>query len=109
MVPVVIAALNACWKIYPSRLEAAGIAVGLVGVLMLTQGAGFKASPAGLAAMVVNPVIAMLLGVWLAGEMVDRLGVVGRGGHRGGRGAADGAALALTAGAQRAGCSRRGC
>ena len=49
--PMVIAAINACWKVYPSRLEAVGIGVGLVGVLMLTQGAGFKASPWGLAAM----------------------------------------------------------
>jgi drug/metabolite transporter (DMT)-like permease len=51
VVPIIIATLNAFWKVYPSRLEAAGIAVGLIGVLMLTQGAGFKASPAGLAAM----------------------------------------------------------
>ena len=46
-----IAALNLFWRVVPGRLELAGIAVGLVGVLMLTQGAGFQASPAGLAAI----------------------------------------------------------
>jgi len=33
------------------RLEVAGFGLGLAGVLMLTQGAGFQASPAGLAAI----------------------------------------------------------
>ena len=37
----------------PGRVELAGIVVGLAGVLMLTQGAGFQASPAGLAAIMV--------------------------------------------------------
>ena len=49
--PLMIAALNRLWGIRPTRLEAAGIGVGLVGVLMLTQGAGFAASPAGLVAI----------------------------------------------------------
>src|SRR5881397_2546275 len=51
VVPIMIAAINMLWKVYPSRLEATGIAVGLAGVLMLTQGAGFRASPQGLAAI----------------------------------------------------------
>jgi drug/metabolite transporter (DMT)-like permease len=51
VVPLMIAALNLCWRVVPGRLELAGIVVGLVGVLMLTQGAGFQASPAGLAAI----------------------------------------------------------
>lgn len=51
VVPLMIAALNLIWRIVPGRLELAGIGVGLVGVLMLTQGAGFQASPAGLAAI----------------------------------------------------------
>ena len=51
VVPLMIAALNLFWRVVPGRLELAGIAVGLVGVLMLTQGAGFQASPAGLAAI----------------------------------------------------------
>ena len=53
VVPLMIAALNLLWRVFPSRLELAGIAVGLVGVLMLTQGAGFQASPAGLVAIAV--------------------------------------------------------
>ncbi|HXD07029.1 MAG TPA: drug/metabolite exporter YedA [Burkholderiaceae bacterium] len=51
VLPVLMAALDAIWGVYPRRLEAAGIAVGLVGVLMLTQGAGFQASTAGLVAI----------------------------------------------------------
>ena len=31
VVPIMITALNALWKVYPSRLEAAGIVVGLLG------------------------------------------------------------------------------
>jgi drug/metabolite transporter (DMT)-like permease len=48
VVPIMIAAINMVWKVYPTKLEATGIVVGLVGVLMLTQGAGFRASPPGL-------------------------------------------------------------
>lgn len=53
VVPLMIAALNLIWRIVPSRLEMAGIVVGLTGVLMLTQGAGFQSSPAGLAAIAI--------------------------------------------------------
>src|SRR2546422_5031815 len=49
--PIMIAAINMLWKAYPSRLEAIAIALGLAGVLMLTQGACFQASPQGLAAI----------------------------------------------------------
>jgi drug/metabolite transporter (DMT)-like permease len=53
VVPLMIAALNRLWGVVPRRVELAGIVVGLIGVLMLTQGAGFQASPAGLAAIVI--------------------------------------------------------
>jgi drug/metabolite transporter (DMT)-like permease len=53
VVPLMIALVNLFFGIKPRRLEAAGIAVGLGGVLMLTQGAGFQASPAGLAAIAI--------------------------------------------------------
>lgn len=53
VVPLMIAALNRLYGVKPSRLELAGIGVGLAGVLMLTQGAGFQASPAGLAAIAI--------------------------------------------------------
>jgi drug/metabolite transporter (DMT)-like permease len=64
--PILQAAFNSLWKIYPSRLEAAGIAVGLVGVLMLTQGAGFRASPIGLVAMIVATL------TWAAGSVLSQ-------------------------------------
>lgn len=54
VIPLLIALLNLIWGVKPSRLEAAGIAVGLVGVLMLTQGGGFKSSPEGLLALCIG-------------------------------------------------------
>jgi len=53
VVPLMIALVNLCFGIRPQRLEALGIAVGVAGVLLLTQGAGFQASPAGLAAIAI--------------------------------------------------------
>lgn len=53
VVPLMIAALNLLWRVVPGRMELAGIGVGLAGVLMLTQGAGFQASPAGLVAIAI--------------------------------------------------------
>jgi drug/metabolite transporter (DMT)-like permease len=53
VVPMMIAALNLFWGVRPGRYETLGIVVGLVGVLLLTQGAGFRASPAGLAAIAI--------------------------------------------------------
>ncbi|MFS2102392.1 EamA family transporter [Variovorax sp. Varisp85] len=51
VIPLLIALMNLIWGVKPSRLEAAGIALGLVGVLMLTQGSGFRSSPDGLIAI----------------------------------------------------------
>ncbi|MEO8302954.1 MAG: EamA family transporter [Betaproteobacteria bacterium] len=64
--PILQAAFNSLWKIYPSRLEAAGIAVGMVGVLMLTQGAGFRGSPVGLVAMILATT------TWAAGSVLSQ-------------------------------------
>lgn len=66
VVPLMIAALNLLWRVVPGRMELAGIAVGLTGVLMLTQGAGFQASPAGLAA------IAMACLTWSLGSVLSQ-------------------------------------
>ena len=52
VVPLLIVLINLFWRVIPGRLEVAGIGVGLAGVVMLTQGAGFQSSPAGLLAMV---------------------------------------------------------
>lgn len=51
VLPLMIALVNLAFGVKPRALEAAGIAVGLVGVLMLTQGQGFQASPGGLLAI----------------------------------------------------------
>ncbi|MEO7385634.1 MAG: EamA family transporter [Gammaproteobacteria bacterium] len=51
VVPLLIVLINLFWRVVPGRLEMAGIVVGLAGVIMLTQGAGFTASPVGLLAM----------------------------------------------------------
>lgn len=51
VLPLMIALVNLCYGVRPGRLEAAGIAVGVVGVLMLTQGASFQASTHGLIAV----------------------------------------------------------
>lgn len=51
VVPLLIAALNLLWGVVPRRAEVAGIVLGLAGVVLLTQGAGFRASPLGLAAI----------------------------------------------------------
>lgn len=56
VVPLLIVAVNLLWRVYPARGELAGIGVGLLGVLLLTQGAGFQASPQGLAAIAVATV-----------------------------------------------------
>jgi drug/metabolite transporter (DMT)-like permease len=46
--PVMLVAFNLMYRIYPSRDEVVGMLIGLGGVLMLTQGAGYGASPTGL-------------------------------------------------------------
>ena len=66
VVPLMIAALNLCWGVKPGRIEIAGIALGLAGVSMLTQGAGFQASPAGLAA------IAIACTTWSLGSVLSQ-------------------------------------
>lgn len=66
VMPLMIAALNLLWKVIPTKLEMAGIALGLVGVLMLTQGQGFAASPTGLAA------ISIACASWALGSVLSQ-------------------------------------
>ncbi len=66
VVPLMIAALNLLWGVRPRALETAGIVVGLAGVLMLTQGAGFQASTAGLSA------IALACTSWSLGSVLSQ-------------------------------------
>ncbi len=65
VVPVLMALLLTLWRVFPTRLEALGIAAGLGGVLMLTQGAGFQASTAGLVA------IAIACVAWSVGSVLS--------------------------------------
>jgi drug/metabolite transporter (DMT)-like permease len=51
--PLLIAAFNFAFGVKPGRAEVVGMLVGLAGVLLLVRGAGFAASPAGLAAQAV--------------------------------------------------------
>lgn len=51
--PILMVVLSTAFGVYPRGNEIIGVLVGLAGVLMLTQGAGFKASSAGLSAMVI--------------------------------------------------------
>lgn len=53
VVPLMIALISRAYGVKPARGELAGIVVGLAGVLLLTRGAGFQASPAGLTAIAV--------------------------------------------------------
>jgi drug/metabolite transporter (DMT)-like permease len=49
--PMWQALLQSAWKVYPTRLEMLGIAIGAIGVSMLVQGQGFGASTSGLIAI----------------------------------------------------------
>lgn len=68
VVPILVALGNLYWRVLPSRLEAAGILTGLAGVVLLTRGAGFSASPLGLLAQS----IAVLC--WSSGSLLSQHG-----------------------------------
>jgi drug/metabolite transporter (DMT)-like permease len=63
--PMIQALMLSVWRIYPSRLEMMGIALGAMGVVMLVSGQGFSSSPAGLVAISVA-IVAWALGSVLA-------------------------------------------
>src|SRR5208283_4080801 len=50
--PLLMVLANLPFGVRPARAEVAGVLVGLAGVLMLIQGAGFRASASGLGWMV---------------------------------------------------------
>lgn len=66
VMPLMIAGLNLLWGEKPTWLESLGIAFGLVGVLLLTQGQGFGASPAGLVA------ISVACASWAVGSVLSQ-------------------------------------
>jgi drug/metabolite transporter (DMT)-like permease len=65
VVPVMMVLGNRLWGISPSKGEMAGVAISLVGVLMLVQGAGFSASPEGLIAIVLGCI------AWTIGSLLS--------------------------------------
>jgi drug/metabolite transporter (DMT)-like permease len=46
--PTLLVLFNLGYRIYPSRREVIGMMIGLVGIVMLTQGDGYRVSPLGL-------------------------------------------------------------
>ena len=62
--PALQAAMEWPYGVRPTRREAAGITLGLLGVLGLAAGQGFSASPGGLVAVLVASVSWKLGGVW---------------------------------------------
>ena len=71
VVPALVALLQACYGSRPTAWEAVGIALGLLGVLLLTRGQGFAASPGGLAA------IALACATWSLGSVWALRGLPG--------------------------------
>ncbi|MFG6466630.1 EamA family transporter [Roseateles sp. BYS87W] len=66
VMPLLIAGLQLLWGERPARLECLGMACGLAGVLLLTQGQGFEASPAGLVA------ISVACACWALGSVLSQ-------------------------------------
>ena len=64
VVPALVALAQWPYGVRPSLLETSGITLGLVGVLLLTRGQGFAASPTGLLAIVLACVTWSLGTVW---------------------------------------------
>ncbi|HME39376.1 MAG TPA: EamA family transporter [Steroidobacteraceae bacterium] len=54
VIPLLLVVINLAFGVHPKRSELLAVLVGLGGVLMLTQGAGIRASPTGLAAITVG-------------------------------------------------------
>jgi drug/metabolite transporter (DMT)-like permease len=54
VIPLLLVVINLAFGVRPRRTELLAVLVGLGGVLMLTQGVGMRASPAGLAAITVG-------------------------------------------------------
>ncbi len=74
VVPALVALFQWPYGLRPSVREAAGIALGLVGVLLLTRGQGFSGSLAGLLAMSVACITWSLGSVWALHGMPGWLG-----------------------------------
>ena len=71
VVPALVALFELPYGVRPTRQQTAGITLGLVGVLMLTQGQGYAASGAGLLA------ISVACATWTLGSVWARHGLPG--------------------------------
>jgi drug/metabolite transporter (DMT)-like permease len=69
VMPILLIVVNLTFRVFPRRAELLAVCVGLVGVLMLTQGPGLRGSPAGL--------IAISLGTlgWAVGSVWSQRGL----------------------------------
>jgi drug/metabolite transporter (DMT)-like permease len=54
VIPILLVVINLAFGVYPRRSELLAVMVGLAGVVMLTQGSGIHASPAGLLAIILG-------------------------------------------------------
>lgn len=68
VIPLLLVLINVPFGVYPRRSELLAVAVGLAGVLMLTQGSGIRGSPAGLLA------IALGTTSWAVGSVLSQRG-----------------------------------
>jgi drug/metabolite transporter (DMT)-like permease len=68
IIPIIVTAMNLPFGVKPSRLELAGMLVGVAGVLLLVRGEAFTASPTGLAAITIACVS------WSLGSVLSQRG-----------------------------------
>jgi len=68
VIPLLLVVINMCFGVHPRRMELLAVTVGLVGVLMLTQGSGIRGSPAGLLAITLGTV------GWTLGSVLSQRG-----------------------------------
>lgn len=66
MVPVWAALVSGFFGRWPTRLEWAGIAIGIVGVALLSGEGDFRAAPLGLALVIISPILWAFGSVWSA-------------------------------------------
>jgi len=69
VVPLLLVVMNLAFGVRPPRGEVLAVSVGLVGVLMLTQGAGMHGSPVGLVA------ISLACTAWSLGSVLSQRGL----------------------------------
>jgi drug/metabolite transporter (DMT)-like permease len=69
VIPLILVVINLAFGVRPPRSELLAVCVGLAGVLMLTQGSGIRASPWGLAAIMIG------CAGWALGSVLSQRGL----------------------------------